>query len=70
VNTAKVYVDSNGCECSIRQMVEREPDWAASRIQVGEEALDVIALIKEWNSGRGILGLPGHIREKLQAMLL
>ena len=36
MNTAKVYYDSDGNECTIHQMVKREPEWAASRIQAGE----------------------------------
>ena len=43
MNTAKVYQDIDGNECSIWQMVEREPDWAASRIQAGENAEEKIA---------------------------
>ncbi len=51
MNTAKIYHDSEGNECSIFQMVRREPDWAAARIQEGEKAIAKIkeldALIKE-----------------------
>ena len=39
MNTAKIYKDSDGNECSIHQMVKREPEWAASRIQEGEKAI-------------------------------
>jgi uncharacterized protein YhaN len=38
-STAKVYHDVNGVECTLRQLVKADPDWAASRIQVGEQAI-------------------------------
>ena len=38
MNTAKIYYDADDNECSIHQMVKREPDWAANRIQEGERA--------------------------------
>ena len=47
MNTAKVYYDSNGNECSIMQMVKREPYWAANRIQEGEKAIEELAEIKK-----------------------
>ena len=37
MNTAKVYTDSNGEDCTINQMAKREPGWAANRIQEGEK---------------------------------
>jgi hypothetical protein len=39
MNTAKIYHDANGNECTIFQMVKREPEWAATRIQEGEKAI-------------------------------
>ena len=39
MNTAKIYHDSEGNECSIYQVVRCEPDWAATRIQEGEKAI-------------------------------
>jgi len=39
MNTAKVYQDNDGNDCSIVQMVSRDPHWAANRIQEGEQAL-------------------------------
>lgn len=49
MNTARIYTDSKGNQCSIWQMVKREPVWAAKKVQEGEEA---IANLKkhEWNS--------------------
>jgi hypothetical protein len=35
----KVYQDSEGNDCTIYQMIRREPDWAANRIQEGEKAI-------------------------------
>jgi len=39
MDTAKRYQDTDGNDCSIWQMVKREPDWAANRIQEGEKAI-------------------------------
>lgn len=33
------YKDSEGRDCNIHEMVKREPAWAATRIQVGEKAI-------------------------------
>lgn len=38
MDTAKIYHDSDGNKCSIWQIVRREPDWAANRIQEGEKS--------------------------------
>ena len=46
MNTSKVYHDSDGNECSIWQMVKREPTWAADRIQAGEDAIERIAALE------------------------
>ena len=35
----KTYHDSEGKECNIRQIVEREPEWAANLIQEYEKRL-------------------------------
>jgi len=35
----KIYYDLNGKECNILQLVKKEPEWAANRIQVGEAAI-------------------------------
>jgi len=40
MNTAKIYKDGEGNECTIHQMVKREPQWAANRIQEGEKAIE------------------------------
>ena len=40
----KRYRDINDNKCDILQMVAREPEWAANRIQEGEKA--IAALIK------------------------
>lgn len=46
MDSGKVYYDSEGRECSIWQMVHREPRWAANRIQEGEKAIDEIASLR------------------------
>lgn len=38
MDLTKRYQDSNDNPCDILQMVKREPEWAANRIQAGEEA--------------------------------
>ena len=67
---ARVYQDSEGRDLTIRQMVKREPEWAASRIQAGENALDVLAKIKEWDIANylehGSFALPQELRDWIQ----
>lgn len=41
MNTAKIYYDSDGNKKTIHQMVKDEPDWAANRIQEGENAIEL-----------------------------
>lgn len=56
MNTARIYKDSGGDECSIAQIVKREPEWAASRIQAGEEAIEKVKLLQDfaiWMTGCG-----------------
>ena len=57
MNTARVYQDIDGNDCTIWQMVRREPEWAASRIQVGENAEEkitqAIALIEQYGQTDG-----------------
>ena len=36
MDTGKAYCDSDGNDCSIWQMIQREPEWAASMVQSGE----------------------------------
>lgn len=42
MNTAKIYHDIDGNERTIHQMVKYEPRWAASRIQEGEKAIELM----------------------------
>lgn len=37
MNTAKVYYDTEGNQRTLSQMVEHEPQWAASRLRHCEE---------------------------------
>jgi len=46
MNTARVYKDSNGVERTLCQMVKCEPEWAAKRIQAGEEAINSLQQLK------------------------
>ena len=61
MNTAKKYHDSEGNECSIFQVVRREPDWAASRIQEGEKAIE---------REKYLLAKIGELELKIQSDLL
>lgn len=47
MNTAKIYHDSAGDECTIHQAVKREPEWAATRIQVGEKAIKRVEMLEK-----------------------
>ena len=47
MDTGKVYHDSDGNECTIFQMVKREPYWAANRIQEGEKAIDKLKALPD-----------------------
>ncbi len=50
MNTAKIYHDSDGDECNIFQVVRREPEWAAARVQEGEKAISELTELKAaWN---------------------
>lgn len=50
MNTAKIYYDVEGNECSIIQIVKREPFWAAKRIQAGEKAIAELKALKKSKS--------------------
>jgi hypothetical protein len=39
MDLTKIYYDSNGMPGNILQIIKREPEWAANRIQAGEKAL-------------------------------
>lgn len=47
MNTAKVYKNTDGKDRTIWQMVREEPDWAANRIQAGEDAIAELAAAKD-----------------------
>jgi hypothetical protein len=70
MNTAKVYKNLAGEDRTIHQMVRDEPYWAASRVQVGEDAIDLLARIKAWDIAyymqRGEFALPVELRERMQ----
>lgn len=73
MNTAKVYFDTDGNELTIHQMVRRDPHWAASRVQVGEDALELLKEIKRWDIEtyfkHGEYSLPQKLRARLQKLL-
>ena len=47
MDMGKSYHDSNDNECNILQMVHREPEWAANRIQKGEKAIDELTAAQD-----------------------
>ena len=53
MNTAKIYHDGDGNECSIYQAVKREPEWAANIIQDYEKKTE--ALQSEVQRLKGVL---------------
>ena len=42
MSSGKKYYDSEGNECSLFEMVRREPEWAANRIREGEHAIETL----------------------------
>jgi len=50
-STAKKYQDQDGNDVTLYQLIRREPNWAKSRIVVGEEALqrvnDLEAMLRD-----------------------
>ena len=46
MDTAKIYHDIDGNDCTIFQMVRTEPQWAAARIQAGEEVIKQLEAYK------------------------
>jgi hypothetical protein len=50
MNLDKIYYDVFGNEKNILQMVKAEPEWAAHRIQAGEEALNQVAALTAENA--------------------
>jgi len=53
MSKSKTYHDADGNECTLFKMVRHEPEWACSRITVGEEAADTIEqLTKELEASR------------------
>lgn len=43
----KRYEDSNGNKCHILEMISREPEWAANRLQAGEMAIESLEALRE-----------------------
>ena len=70
MNMAKIYQDCDGNDCTIHQIVKREPSWAASRIRIGEEALAILEAIKRWDIetyvSTGKYALPVELRSRVQ----
>lgn len=46
MDISKVYYDSDNNKCNIWKMVKHDPEWAANRIQAGEDALNNLQQIK------------------------
>ncbi len=54
MDLTKVYYDSEGLSGNILQIVRREPEWAAERIQAGERAIAELRKITGPPTGTGI----------------
>jgi hypothetical protein len=72
MNTEKIYKDSENNQRTISQMVKLEPEWAASRIQAGENALELIKQIKKYDIAQftetGKFKLSFELREKIEQL--
>jgi hypothetical protein len=40
------YIDADGTRCSLRQLIHRDPDWAASRIRVCEALETEVTILR------------------------
>jgi len=47
MNTGKTYQDMEGNRCTLLQMIRREPEWAANRLQNGEDAIERVKLLEK-----------------------
>jgi len=47
MDMTKRYKDFSGNKCDIIEMVKREPEWAATRVQMGELAIEQLEKAKE-----------------------
>ena len=47
MDIGKIYYDSAGMPCNILQIVKREPEWAANRIQEGEIATEELQGLRQ-----------------------
>lgn len=45
----KRYQEANGISYNIMEMVHAEPEWAASRIQEGEKAIEALKECRRFN---------------------
>ena len=43
----KIYYDIDGNECNILEAIKKSPEWAAERIQVGENKIEEIEEVIE-----------------------
>lgn len=53
MDTGKIYKDVEGNDCTIWQMLKREPEWAANRLQLGEKAIKRLKELNEWPLNKG-----------------
>ena len=56
MNTAKIYKDSDGNDCTINQMVKYEPDWVASRFQHMESQIEKMNKRFDFGDGHVFIG--------------
>jgi hypothetical protein len=58
----KTYYDSEDNQCTLSQMVLREPHWAEARIREGEAAIDLIFLINSRLGVNWVQRLAGNLQ--------
>jgi len=47
MDAEKVYQDSEGNNCSINEMIKREPYWAVNRLREGEAAIERVKVLED-----------------------
>ena len=74
MNTVKIYKNINGNDCTVHQMIRDEPEWAATKIQVGEDALATVKEINDWDIDQymehGSFVLPHKLRDLILNVII
>lgn len=71
MDLSKRYKDINGKKCDILEMIAAEPEWAANRLQAGEEALkDLDFTYKRAKVLADMLKIPVHESPEVTGTIL